>query len=134
MEPKKDIPFSAFNIVDLSEAGIKMPLALPNGTKTEHWLRLRGAHSPSFLRASSQADAEQLELTSKKATLDKSEITDAERAITRKMIASLVAEWSSDEECTIENVVKFFEGAPQIQRAVDHFASSERNFVDESFK
>tara|TARA_A200000159_G_scaffold162979_1_gene188066 strand:- start:20659 stop:21087 length:429 start_codon:yes stop_codon:yes gene_type:complete len=129
-----DVGFESFNIVKKSEAGVKMPLYLPDGKKTTSWLKLRGVNSPSFEEAVSVADREQVELLGKESKLEQNEIDNARREITRKMLAALVVDWSDKKTpCTEKNVCEFFKGAPQIQRQVDTFATEDKHFINDSF-
>jgi len=129
-----EAPFEAFNIVNKSEEGVEMALYLPNGQKTKNWLRLRGVNSPSFESAVGVADREQLELVGKESKMSPEDFTAGRRDITRRMLASLVVGWSQkDKPCTVDNVIEFFKGAPQIQREVDNFATQDRHFGDDSF-
>ena len=132
-ETPVEVSFEAFNIVNKSEEGVKMPLHLPNGQETTSWLKLRGANSPTFEVAVGQADREQLELVGKEDKMSTEEYNGARREITRRMLSVLVVDWSFDKPCTHEKVVEFFKGAPQIQRSVDTFATQDRHFVDDSF-
>lgn len=111
-----------------------MPLSLPTGEETTSWLQLRGVNSPTFEAAVSVADREQLKLTGKEDKMSAKDYNAARRLIKCKMLGSLVADWSDeDQECTPEAVITFLEGAPQIQRAIDNFAVQDRHFCDDSF-
>lgn len=100
--------------------GIQLPLYTPSGAKTEHWLRIRGIDSDEFRAAEADARRDAMRV----AAIENLEerrlaIQDAQRSL----IATLVIGWSFPEECTHDNVMKFFREAPQIQDAVDKAAS-----------
>lgn len=110
-----------------------MMLSLPDGSETNEWLKLRGINSPQFEKAASVADRELLELKQKDLDEHSQEHKEERKAITRKMLASLIAGWSFDQAATSEAVIDFLTGAPQIQRSVDEFAVQIRNFAADSF-
>lgn len=95
--------------------GKKFPLTAPDGTKTEHWLLIRGVDSDEFQRAEHLARREALKVNEIESMEDKAVF---QMETERKTIASLVADWSFDQPCTPDNVVKFFKEAPQIQEMV----------------
>lgn len=96
--------------------GKKVELEKPDGTPSEHWLVIRGIDSDAFRetqeRLSREAIAE---------SLDKDETGSKEQPKDRKLelLSSLVADWSFAEECNTENVMKFLQEAPQIERQID---------------
>ena len=58
-------------------------------------------------------------------------MTDREQAINdieTECIAALVADWSFDEECTHENIIKLLTEAPQIANAINIFAARRKDF------
>lgn len=100
--------------------GIQLPLYTPSGAKTKHWLRIRGIDSDEFRAAEADARRDAMRV----AAIENLEerrlaIQDAQRSL----IATLVIGWSFPEECSHDNVMKFFREAPQIQDAVDKAAS-----------
>lgn len=120
----------AFFTREKASLGVKLPLYAPTGEKTEHWLRIRGIDSDEFRAAEADARRDAMRVA---AIEDLEErrlaIQDAQRAL----IATLVIDWSFDQECVHDNVMKFFREAPQIQDAVDKAASRRALFfVNES--
>ena len=96
---------------DKANEGIKVPLHAPDGTKTEHWLLIRGVDSDEFRRAEAEA---QRKLATFAADKDKSELEKIYDELFSGLRAHLVARWSFDKECTIEAVTELFKNAPQI--------------------
>lgn len=96
--------------------GIKVPLFMPNGSMTDQWLLLRGVDSDEFRLADVQAKRDAVRLAAIPETKDRDQ---AIYDLTIRLTAVLVADWSFDEECTLENVINFFKEAPQIAHAVD---------------
>lgn len=99
--------------------GIKLPLALPDGTPTEHYLTVLGVDSDAFRLA----EADQRRRAPAIAAIDdEKERLEAINASKFELIASLVSGWSFDKPCTARNVLDFFREAPQIADQVDAVA------------
>lgn len=127
---KSNVNMEAFYTRAKANEGIKLPLVLPTGERTEHWLQIRGIDSDIFRAAEAQASRRVLEIA---AIEDKDEKAKAENDVKADLLASLVIAWSFDQECTIENVKAFFAEAPQIANMVDRAASQRsRFFVEKS--
>lgn len=105
--------------------GVQVPLYLPSGKKSDHWVRIRGVDSDLFRQA---------EANSKRAAIKIAAIEDEEeraRAIADtklELIASLVIGWSFEKECSLENIKEFLHQAPQIADAVDQVAGKRALF------
>lgn len=100
--------------------GIEVPLYLPSGEKSEHWIRIRGVDSDHFR----EAEAESRRKAVKVAAIE--DPAEQRRAIAKakiELIAHLVISWSFGEECEYEAVVGFLKQAPQIADAIDRVAS-----------
>lgn len=120
-----------FFTADKAEEGRKLPLYLPDGTKTDHWMLVRGIDSASFKRAEAKAKREGAKLAGEGDADDKIETINE---LQRKCVASLVADWSFDIPCTEEEIVKLFEKAPQIEDAVNTFAARRTLFFAKESK
>lgn len=120
----------AFFTREKASLGVKLPLYTPTGAKTEHWLRIRGIDSDEFRAAEADARRDAVRVAGIEDLEERRlAIQDAQRSL----IATLVIDWSFEQECTHENVMKFFREAPQIQDAVDKAASRRALFfVNES--
>lgn len=124
----------AFYTRDKANEGRKLTLYAPDGSPTDEWLMVRHAWSEAF------QDAEDAGLReSREAVMALGESPDpaAMKAIERrtrvKMLASLVAGWSFEAECTPEAVAEFLHRAPQIADKIDEFAGDAKSFFgDES--
>mgnify|MGYP003630001327 CR=1 FL=1 len=128
-------PFDAFCITKQSEEGVKLPLTLPNGKPTDHWLKVRGMDCPQC-RASEAIYDRGLSLLAaehNKKELDPVEYKERRGALLRDYIASFIVDWSNTQDCTKGNVVSFLGQAPQILDAVDRFVSDRGNFIDAAF-
>lgn len=100
--------------------GIKIPLSLPSGEATEDYLIIRGIDSDQFRNADARARRQALVISEIDDMAEKSELI---RESQLDIIASLVADWSFEEEFNIENVKKFLREAPQISDAIDRVAA-----------
>lgn len=115
----------AFFTRELANEGIEIPLYLPDGTKTEHWLRIRGVDSDHFRLAEAESKRDAMRVAMIEDPLERAKaIADAKL----NLIAALVISWSFEKECTLENVKEFFRQAPQIADAVDQVASKRALF------
>lgn len=121
------VGMAAFNVVAMSNDGVKLPLRLPDGTVTEEFLVVRGADSKTFRNQQARANREKVKLA-KKQNLDPAQVARQNADIDRRLVASLVVDWSFDEECNEVNVAKFLADAPQIQGQIDLFAGDRANF------
>lgn len=119
------VGMDAFFTRGASNEGIQLPLYLPDGTKSEHWIRIRGVDSDAFRAADADARRDMFRVA---AIEDREERAREIAASKRRLAASLVCDWSFDKPCTLENVDAFFVEAPQIMDAVDTAASKRKLF------
>ncbi|URA07005.1 hypothetical protein P9A47_gp37 [Xanthomonas phage Elanor] len=105
--------------------GLKLPLYLPDGTKSEHWVQVLGVDSDAFR----QADAEHRRDAFRIAGIE--DLGERSRAIEESkltLVATLVVAWSFDKPCNVATVSEFFREAPQIMDAIDRAASKRALF------
>lgn len=100
--------------------GIKIPLSLPSGEETEDYLVVRGIDSDQFRNADARARRQALVISEIDNMEEKTELI---RESQLDIIASLVAGWSFEEECTQEKVKELLREAPQISDAIDRIAA-----------
>lgn len=105
--------------------GVKLPLYLPDGTPSEHWIKVRGIDSDHFRKAEASAKRKAIEFAQ---IDDVEERANKVRETELECIAALVAGWSFDMECTKENVVNFLREAPQIADMVNRYAARRAEF------
>jgi hypothetical protein len=105
--------------------GVKLPLYRPDGTKSDHWVRIRGVDSDIFRTAEAESRRDAFRVA---AIEDIKERGAAITASKRRLIASLVVEWSFDKPCDVDSVEEFFIEAPQIMDAIDIAASKRALF------
>lgn len=108
--------FKDFYSVDAANEGVKIPVLMPDKTKTGDYLIIRGAESDAFRKAIIKAEQRKLAIRSIE---DEDARIEAALDSIRVATAALVKEWSFDEPCTQENVTEFFKNRPSMQDFVD---------------
>ena len=105
--------------------GVELPLFYPDGSKSDHWLIVRGVDSDDFRRAETQAKRNIINLSQIDDEQQRNqEMADAEL----QCIASLIADWSFDKPINQQNVLEFLREAPQICDQVNRFAVRRADF------
>jgi len=118
-----------FGILDKAEEGIKLPLTLPDGTETEEYLVIRGTDSRVFKQKQARLQKRKLDFLREKSNReDPDKLLDFETETERELIASLVAGWSFEKDCTESAVIEFLRKAPQIQESLDLTAADRSLF------
>lgn len=122
-----------FKTRDKANDGVKIDLLAPDGSRTDHWIVVRSQLSDSFRAAYKSALQEAARVAAEIAPGAKPEqgqqaFADVIRDRLIDCQAALVASWSFDEPCTVENVRQFLIDAPQIADQVDRVAASNARF------
>lgn len=115
----------AFYTRDKAREGKRLTLHTPDGKPTEHWLQVRHVWSDEFQQAEQEAIAG---LRNARLDGEPGQIAQLQRDGKVRVLASLVAAWSFDHECTPEAVAEFLSNAPQIADQIDRFAGDSRAF------
>jgi len=100
--------------------GLKLPLVLPDGSPSDHWLNVRGIDSDEFRKADSIAKRKAMEIS---LITDVNERAENVREVELQCIAALISSWSFPMECTVANVVDFLREAPQVADAVNRYSA-----------
>lgn len=116
----KNVEQAAFFTRAKANEGIKLPLSLPDGSDTDHWIQIRGVDSDVFRAADSAARREALEMID---IVDKAELERRVNDGALRLLGSLVIAWSFPMECTIDNIVTFLREAPQIGEQINRIAA-----------
>ena len=91
----------AFFTRERANEGVEVPLYTPDGTKSQHWVRIRGVDSDAFREAEANSKREAFRVASIEDTVERAKaIQDAKL----NLIAALVISWSFEKECTLEIV------------------------------
>lgn len=104
--------------------GIKLPLYAPDGTKTDHWVRILGIDSDVYRSVEHEERRKALTLRGK----SPEEISQAMEESSDRILSALVVGWSFDEPCTEENKIRFLREAPQIAEQINKFSGDRRLF------
>ncbi len=125
-KPKNVKPYGLtdFFMKKKAEDGITVPISLPSGEDSGHTLRIRGIDSDTFKKAQSVRSRENLRIL---ALPDVQQEEETEKADT-VLLASLVAEWSFQEELTEANVITLLTENPLIRALVDSTAAKRKDF------
>jgi hypothetical protein len=115
----------AFYTRQKANEGIQLPLFLPDGTKTDHWIRIRGIDSDAFRIANDTEHRNTMGIAGLKKDSEKSSAI--QESILR-IRAALVVAWSFGTPCTPENVLNFLREAPHIAEAIDRTAARRAAF------
>jgi hypothetical protein len=118
--------------------GLKLNLFDPrDGKETAHWIRILGRDSDAF-RAASDASLRRVREKAPELSGDKKSLARQLEAMwedeERKLISSLVVEWSFDEPCTHEAVNEFLREAPQIADRINEVAGKRALFLAHALK
>ena len=84
----------SFSIKVQSEEGIKVPLLLPDGEETEHFLMVRGADSAAFRKAQARAHRgalELLKLSKAKNPIDAGDLAMRQAKVQRDLLSNLIS-------------------------------------------
>ncbi|TMO66753.1 hypothetical protein [Pseudoalteromonas aurantia] len=117
----------AFFTRDKANAGIKLPLYLPDGSESEHYLMVKGIDSDAFRDAETLAKRNAMTFA---AIEDEAQQKDAFADEKLTLIASLVGDWSFEQACTLDEVKNFLRQAPQICDQIDKVAAKRSLFFD----
>lgn len=119
------IGMEAFYTRQRANEGIKLPLYLPTGEPTEHWIHIRGIDSDEFRLAEVESRRDALRVASIEDPRERAKALEEAKI---DLLAHLVIGWSFDKECTHEAVKEFLREAPQIADAIDRAASQRALF------
>lgn len=118
---------TAFFTRETANEGVKIPLSLPDGSASEHWLVLRSVDSDAF-RA--EDFRQRRRLSEVFATIEDEEERDKRiMAMSIELLASTVISWSFEQACTKENVIEFLTNAPHIADAIDTITTKRALFT-----
>jgi len=116
---------NAFFTRGVANEGVQLPLYLPTGEKSEHWVRVLGVDSDAFRNAEAESRRDAFRIAQIEDLADRAKaIADSKR----RLVASLVVAWSFDRPCNVDEVEAFFREAPQIMDAIDLAASKRALF------
>lgn len=119
----------AFNTVAMANKGRKLPLLLPDGSPSEHWLSVGHIYADAFRRESEKVQREFADSDFKDDAVAAEKFVQDNRP---RVLATLVYGWSFEQECTPENVEAFLRSAPQIADKVNEYCGSNAYFFPDA--
>lgn len=108
--------------------GIKVPLFLPSGEESEHYLVVAGHDSDRFR----EKETEIIRRFAKKIASEGEDFKsdDAyDQNDQLELLASLILDWSFDEELTEESAIEMLREAPQIAQQVNALSTKRELFI-----
>jgi hypothetical protein len=108
-----------------SEAGVEIPLLLPDGTDSGEWLRVYGPDSRAYVRAQTRLHRRLGELGALK---DEDAADALALAILTEFRVALVIAWSFEESFTPEAVAEFLKKAPRVADQLTAAAGDVKRF------
>jgi hypothetical protein len=116
---------SDFYTVPKSEAGVRVPLAGPDGGDTGEWLLVVGPSSRAYAQAAARLNRQLVQL---QAIEDETEREARSEALWAEHAAGLVIGWSLEDEFTPEAVLALMRNAPAVRNAIPDIAGDPRRF------
>lgn len=126
----KSTSLSDFFTRNNANEGIELPLYLPTGEKSEHWLKIVGVDSDLFRHQELVEKRGVLKLRGK----PQAEVDKAAEESRLRLLAAIIIDWSFPEECTTENKINLLREAPQIAEAVNNYSADRTLFFANASK
>lgn len=104
------IGISDFFTRQSANEGTKVPLTLPDGTETEHWIRIRSVDSDEYRKAEAAMKREIYSWDEEDAATREEFLDNA----TLRLRASLIISWSFEEKCDEKAKLEMVKEAPAI--------------------
>jgi len=123
MPKKKKTAMSEFFTRSAHNEPKKMPLFTPEGKETGEFLMVLGAESDEARKAKNAALRDAANHAAAKKLDD-----GTHEELTVRMLAAHVADWSFDEDLSIDAAIKLLTEAPYIRDQLDRFSSRASNF------
>jgi hypothetical protein len=119
-----------FRTRDKSNEGVKIPLVNP-GTGEVEWIKIRGIDSDIFREANLVSLRKALDISALKSEEERKAAAEKERL---ELMATLVIDWSFDEPCVHDEIVKVLKNSPIIADAINHKAANRSLFLEKKSK
>jgi hypothetical protein len=131
---RNKVSVEMFKLKGRAEAGIPMPILMPDGTDSGHTMTVRGIDSDTYRRgraANSRRQAEILSMKPEEGLTDE-EFRDQQQDLKHEadidLLAKLVVDWSFPDEFSAEAVKSLLMESPFIANQVDVFACNRARF------
>lgn len=120
--------FKKYNTVrDFQDSTYVLKLVYPGIGDTGETLTIRSQYSKEFREAKARATRQisTLTISRKGKDLDEDEL----KLIEDTQFAALIADWSFEEECTVENIIEFLDANPQVYDLINTTAAQDTLFL-----
>lgn len=114
-----------------ANAGVLVLLELPDGTKTDKWLKVVGQDSDLYLAGYAETTKKAI-AASQAPAADKIRLEAEFHREQKRAIEACVTEWNLDEPLTPDNVATLLDEAPQIRKLVEGAVYDRKRFFSES--
>jgi len=118
---------SDFYTVPASEAGIKLPLLMLDGTDSGQWIMVKGPDSLAYRKAADVLNRRRVEIMTIEDFEERERVADDVLADSR---APLIMAWSFDEPLTLDAAREFLRNAPMIARQIEQASGDRRRFTN----
>ena len=120
--------FKKYNTVrDFQDSTHVLKLVYPGIGDTGETLTIRSQYSKEFREAKAKATRQISTLTISRKGKDLEE--DEIKLIEDTQFAALIADWSFEEECTVENIIEFLDANPQVYDLINTTAAQDTLFL-----
>lgn len=118
-----------FYVKKKAEQGRRVDLSSPEGTPSGHWMVIRSVLSSQYEQTFKQISHDALNEVMQIAMAgDKSAVAQLSKTLGRnrkaRLVASLIADWSFDAECSEQEKIKFLISAPRLRRQIERVSES----------
>lgn len=110
--------------------GVTTPILFPDGTPTGQTVTILSTDSDVFRKAARESNRNRIKVNE----LPESEQDEAHHANAITLVASLVTEWSLEDECSPENVRELLANSPTFKDLVNEVATDRSNFFSKPSK
>ncbi|MAF43768.1 MAG: hypothetical protein CMI54_06340 [Parcubacteria group bacterium] len=115
-----------------SNEGVKLPLVHPDGSPSKHWIKVRNTKSDAFRdKLSAQYEMQQAAIGAQDENGNAIEVEALDQNV---LLATLIADWSLEDELSDENKLKLMVEAPQIADQIDKYATNNKLFFSDPSK
>lgn len=123
--PAANFGMEAFFTRGPANNGVRLPLYLPTGEKTEHWLHILGIDSDSFRQVNLETMRDMARIVAITDQAERAREMDLSKV---RLVACLIHSWSFDLPCSEENRIKLLQEAPHLRDMIDKSAGKRALF------
>lgn len=114
-----------------ANVGAEVLLVLPDGTKTDKWIKVAGQDSDLYQGAFAEVRVKAVALSQAPADKEAEAKADYKKSVL-EVVCKCVLDWNLDDELTLENVATLLTEAPQIKAQIETAIYDRKLFFVES--